>query len=412
MSGSSQMLRDRVRPLFYTRMRLGEFDPPAMNPYSTLDLSAVQSPEHRNLSLEAAVKSFVLLKNARGTLPLRARDLPGKRLAVSTAPGGGQGDTVTQGLLALYPGHAGVPSFGELQAAWHRAAGAHPHPSALHRWWVPSLTTPGCCLGTTRQFRSRGTSTLPGETARCCRPSPGPGHCPGLLLEPLDPSLGSGARGGVPKVPRPWGTAAPVPSPLPWCRRGLETLPANVSFAAGCREPQCHQYSRAEVVGAAGAADVVVVCLGTGRWARGGRWVGTAWGGGAPQNQGCSGKGTGPHRPPEAVGAPLPHLSAVLRAGCKGLSFGCPHAGTDVETEAKDRRDLSLPGHQLELLQDVVQAGRGSAGLGSRLGQSAGTWGLAGVPGVGASPERVEAQGGEPQPPCGVPHPWGSPEPP
>ncbi|NXU78212.1 XYL2 arabinofuranosidase, partial [Oreotrochilus melanogaster] len=77
-----QMLRDRVRPLFYTRMRLGEFDPPAMNPYSALDMSAVQTPEHQNLSLEAAVKSFVLLKNVRGTLPLRAQDLLGKRLAV------------------------------------------------------------------------------------------------------------------------------------------------------------------------------------------------------------------------------------------------------------------------------------------------------------------------------------------
>lgn len=33
-----------------------------------------------------------------------------------------------------------------------------------------------------------------------------------------------------------------------------------------------------------------------------------------------------------------------------------------METEARDRRDLSLPGHQLELLQDAVQAGRGSVG--------------------------------------------------
>ncbi|NXL57259.1 XYL2 arabinofuranosidase, partial [Chordeiles acutipennis] len=179
-----QMLRDRVRPLFYTRMRLGEFDPPAMNPYSTLDLSAVQSPEHRNLSLEAAVKSFVLLKNVRGTLPLRARDLPGKRLAV-------------------------VGPFAD-------------NPRVL------------------------------------------------------------------------FGDYAPVPEPryIYTPRRGLETLPANISFVAGCREPLCQQYSRAEVVRAAGAADVVVVCLGT---------------------------------------------------------------GTDVEMEAKDRRDMSLPGHQLELLQDAVQ---------------------------------------------------------
>ncbi|XP_074904798.1 uncharacterized protein LOC142040610 [Buteo buteo] len=183
-----QMLRDRVRPLFYTRMRLGEFDPPAMNPYSSLDLSAVQSPEHRNLSLEAAVKSFVLLKNARGTLPLRARDLSGKHLAV-------------------------VGPFAD-------------NPRVL------------------------------------------------------------------------FGDYAPVPEPqyIYTPRRGLETLPANVSFAAGCHEPPCQQYSRAEVVGAAGAADVVVVCLGT---------------------------------------------------------------GTDVETEAKDRRDLSLPGHQLELLQDAVEAAAG-----------------------------------------------------
>ncbi|NWS73760.1 XYL2 arabinofuranosidase, partial [Crotophaga sulcirostris] len=179
-----QMLRDRVRPLFYTRMRLGEFDPPAMNPYSALDLSVVQSPEHRNLSLEAAVKSFVLLKNVRGTLPLRGQDLPGKRLAV-------------------------VGPFAD-------------NPRVL------------------------------------------------------------------------FGDYAPVPEPLyiytP--RKGLEMLPTNVSFAAGCQEPRCHQYSRAEVVAVAGAADVVVVCLGT---------------------------------------------------------------GMDVETEAKDRSDLSLPGHQLELLQDAVQ---------------------------------------------------------
>ncbi|NXT28266.1 XYL2 arabinofuranosidase, partial [Syrrhaptes paradoxus] len=179
-----QTLRDRVRPLFYTRMRLGEFDPPAMNPYNALDLSVVQSPQHRNLSLEAAVKSFVLLKNVAGTLPLRAQDLPGKRLAV---------------------------------------------------------------LG---PFADN----------------------PRLLF----------------------GDYAPVPEPLyiytP--RQGLETLPANVSFAAGCRDPRCQQYSRDEVTSAAGAADVVVVCLGT---------------------------------------------------------------GTDLETEGKDREDLSLPGHQLELLQDAVQ---------------------------------------------------------
>lgn len=53
-----------------------------------------------------------------------------------------------------------------------------------------------------------------------------------------------------------------------------------------------------------------------------------------------------------------------------------------METEGKDRSDLSLPGHQLELLQDAVQAGRGCVGL-----SSTSTWGLAGVLGVSASPE-------------------------
>lgn len=56
------VVRDRVKPLFYTRMRLGEFDPPEMNPYSSVNLSIIQSEEHRKLSLTAAAKSLVLLK--------------------------------------------------------------------------------------------------------------------------------------------------------------------------------------------------------------------------------------------------------------------------------------------------------------------------------------------------------------
>lgn len=44
--------------------------------------------------------------------------------------------------------------------------------------------------------------------------------------------------------------------------------------------------------------------------------------------------------------------------GCSGVSLGSPHTGIDVEMEARDRKDLSLPGHQLQLLQDAVRAGR------------------------------------------------------
>ncbi|CAB3982823.1 probable beta-D-xylosidase 5 [Paramuricea clavata] len=64
-------LRELVKPLFYTRMRLGEFDPPEMNPYTSLDLSVIQSKKHQLLSLEAAIKSFVLLKNEKDLLPLK-----------------------------------------------------------------------------------------------------------------------------------------------------------------------------------------------------------------------------------------------------------------------------------------------------------------------------------------------------
>jgi len=64
---------DRVKPLFYTRMRLGEFDPPKLNPYNYLDLSFIQSPYHRKVSLDAAMKSFVLLKNLGGFLPLKQK---------------------------------------------------------------------------------------------------------------------------------------------------------------------------------------------------------------------------------------------------------------------------------------------------------------------------------------------------
>ncbi|MHC4714483.1 MAG: glycoside hydrolase family 3 C-terminal domain-containing protein [Planctomycetota bacterium] len=55
--------------LLRTRFKLGMFDPPRGNPYSKITLKAVDSPAHRALAREAAVKSIVLLKNAGGVLP-------------------------------------------------------------------------------------------------------------------------------------------------------------------------------------------------------------------------------------------------------------------------------------------------------------------------------------------------------
>ncbi|KAK3600408.1 hypothetical protein CHS0354_026641 [Potamilus streckersoni] len=68
---SEDIVIERVKPLFYTRMRLGEFDPPAMNPYTQYNLSYIQSPGHRQLAVNAAMKSFVLLKNSDNLLPLK-----------------------------------------------------------------------------------------------------------------------------------------------------------------------------------------------------------------------------------------------------------------------------------------------------------------------------------------------------
>jgi beta-glucosidase len=57
--------------LFRARILLGMFDPPEMVPYSKIPYSENDSPEHRQLALEAARESIVLLQNSRGILPLK-----------------------------------------------------------------------------------------------------------------------------------------------------------------------------------------------------------------------------------------------------------------------------------------------------------------------------------------------------
>ncbi|HEX6717692.1 MAG TPA: glycoside hydrolase family 3 C-terminal domain-containing protein [Pyrinomonadaceae bacterium] len=68
-----------VKRLFEARFRLGMFDPPEIVPHAKIPFSANDSPEHRQLALEAARESIVLLKNENNTLPLR-KDL--KTIAV------------------------------------------------------------------------------------------------------------------------------------------------------------------------------------------------------------------------------------------------------------------------------------------------------------------------------------------
>ena len=57
-------------PLLRTRIKLGLFDPPEIVPFSKIGPEVVDSPEHRALAYEAAVKSMVLLQNKNNVLPL------------------------------------------------------------------------------------------------------------------------------------------------------------------------------------------------------------------------------------------------------------------------------------------------------------------------------------------------------
>ena len=73
-------MRENLRQTLYVRLRLGEFDPPSMNPYKDVNMSEIQNPAHQELSIVAAAKSYVLLKNDEQVLPIR--DVQ-KKIAVS-----------------------------------------------------------------------------------------------------------------------------------------------------------------------------------------------------------------------------------------------------------------------------------------------------------------------------------------
>ncbi|MBN1977637.1 MAG: glycoside hydrolase family 3 C-terminal domain-containing protein [Anaerolineae bacterium] len=59
-----------LKRLFTARFRLGMFDPPEQVPYAQIPYKVVDSPKHREMALQAARESIVLLKNENGLLPL------------------------------------------------------------------------------------------------------------------------------------------------------------------------------------------------------------------------------------------------------------------------------------------------------------------------------------------------------
>ncbi len=63
-------INQALRRLLLARFRLGMFDPPEMVKYAQIPYIENDSPAHRELALEAARKSIVLLKNDGRTLPL------------------------------------------------------------------------------------------------------------------------------------------------------------------------------------------------------------------------------------------------------------------------------------------------------------------------------------------------------
>jgi beta-glucosidase len=67
---SEEAIDTALRRLLRTRFKLGVFDPPEADPYSTIGAEVIDSEKHRTIALEAASKSIVLLRNENNTLPL------------------------------------------------------------------------------------------------------------------------------------------------------------------------------------------------------------------------------------------------------------------------------------------------------------------------------------------------------
>ncbi|MCR6652046.1 MAG: hypothetical protein NVV73_11375 [Cellvibrionaceae bacterium] len=121
---------DALGRLFYTRFRLGMFDPAAQVPWAKTPYSVNQAPEHDALARKAAQKSLVLLKNEllkkEGTAEKKPL-LPLKKDLQSIAVIGPTADEVMS-LLGNYYGNAGAA---RNDFAGHSRCGFVQHAGAL-----------------------------------------------------------------------------------------------------------------------------------------------------------------------------------------------------------------------------------------------------------------------------------------
>lgn len=72
---SEERLNDALTRVLRTRFKVGDFDPHEMVPYSNISPDVIGSKKHRQLALETAQKSMVLLKNQNNFLPLDKDEL-------------------------------------------------------------------------------------------------------------------------------------------------------------------------------------------------------------------------------------------------------------------------------------------------------------------------------------------------
>lgn len=72
---SEERLNNALFRVLRTRFKLGEFDPHEIVPYSDISPDVIGSAEHRQLALETAQKSMVLLSNKNNFLPLDKHNL-------------------------------------------------------------------------------------------------------------------------------------------------------------------------------------------------------------------------------------------------------------------------------------------------------------------------------------------------